>query len=184
MAARDFGAKCPKCQFAVVACTDVLKHFCFACGLQPASSTHVLTCALGTGDVNSIERKLRPSIVSGAWPSVSVSRAPMAINGICMRPIGRLVSEASPISVNSPSCAASKPLNIRIVEPELPQSSGSALGVTRPPTPVTSIAPGPIFFTVAPSCCMQLNVDAQSAPVEKFEKRDVPWANAPSMAYL
>jgi hypothetical protein len=70
---------------------------------------------------------------------------------------------------------------MRIVEPELPQSNGALVGLTRPPTPSTSTRPSSSRRTFAPSASMQANVDAQSAPVEKFVNRDVPSANAPSI---
>ena len=69
-----------------------------------------------------------------------------------------------------------------MVDPELPQSSALAEGITWPATPVTSTASLPILFTFAPSASMQARVDAQSAPVEKLVKREVPSAKAPSMA--
>ncbi len=68
----------------------------------------------------------------GAWPSVRVSRAPIASRGLRMRSIGRRERDASPISVNVPCCGASRPEIMRMVEPELPQSSGWLVGVTRP----------------------------------------------------
>ena len=71
---------------------------------------------------------------------------------------------------------------MRMVEPELPQSSGWPAGVTRPATPVTSIASLPDRLIFAPRASMQDKVEAQSAPVEKLVKREVPSANAPSMA--
>ncbi len=122
-----------------------------------------------------------PSIVTGACPSVSVIRAPISARGLRTRSIGRREREASPISVKVPSCGASSPEIIRIVDPELPQSSGSPRGVTRPPTPVTSTRPSSSLRTLAPSASMQRSVEAQSAPVEKFEKREVPSANAASI---
>ena len=97
---------------------------------------------------------------------------------------GRRERDSSPMRVKRPCCAARRPLSMRMVEPELPQSSGASDGVTRPATPVTSIAPGPRVVTQAPSWLMQARVEAQSAPVEKLVKREVPAANAPSMAYL
>ena len=121
-----------------------------------------------------------PSIVSGAWPSVSVSRAPMASSGLRIRSMGRRESDSSPTSVNRPSCGASRPLIMRIVEPELPQSSACAGGVTRPPTPVISTVSAPLRFTFAPSASMQPRVDAQSAPVEKFVNRETPSAKPAS----
>ena len=71
---------------------------------------------------------------------------------------------------------------MRIVEPELPQSSASFPGVTLPATPVISTASPSLRVTRAPSASMQDSVEAQSAPVEKFVNREVPSANPPSMA--
>ena len=95
--------------------------------------------------------------------------------------MGRRESDASPMSVNSPSCAASSPEIMRIVEPELPQSSGLPDGFTRPPTPVTAIDPSSGRSTVAPSAVMHASVDAQSAPVEKLVNREMPSAKAASI---
>ncbi len=95
--------------------------------------------------------------------------------------MGRRVSEASPMRVNVPSCGASRPEIMRMVEPELPQSRGSFDGVTRPATPVTSTVPSSSLRTDAPRACMQARVEAQSAPVEKLVKREVPLAKAASM---
>ncbi len=44
-----------------------------------------------------------------------------------MRAMGRRRSDASPVSSETKGCAASTPASMRMVEPELPQSSG-ALG--------------------------------------------------------
>ena len=67
---------------------------------------------------------------------------------------------------------------MRIVEPELPQSRGAPEGVTRPPTPFTSTTLSSSRRTFAPSASMHESVEAQSAPVEKLAKREVPSANA------
>ena len=45
--------------------------------------------------------------------------------------IGRELSELSPLSLETKSCAASTPASIRIVEPLLPQSS-TVVGVLSP----------------------------------------------------
>ena len=66
----------------------------------------------------------------------------MASSGLRMRSMGRRESEASPMSVKRPCCGASRPEIMRMVEPELPQSSGCDGGVTRPATPVISTASG------------------------------------------
>ncbi len=104
----------------------------------------------------------------------------MASSGLRIRSIGRRESESSPMRVKRPDWGARSPEIMRMVEPELPQSRGLAGGVTRPATPVISMESG--RFTVAPSDSMQARVEAQSAPVEKLVKRDVPSAKPPSMA--
>jgi len=71
---------------------------------------------------------------------------------------------------------------MRIVEPELPQSSGCDGGVRWPATPVISMESAEVRLTFAPNCSMQARVEAQSAPVEKLVKREVPSAKPPSMA--
>ncbi len=72
-----------------------------------------------------------------------------------------------------------------MVLPELPQSSSPDGWLTLPPTPVTSTIPafGPSSWrlTCAPRALMQANVEAQSAPVEKLVKREVPSAKAASI---
>ena len=99
-----------------------------------------------------------------------------------MRSMGRRESDASPMSVKVPGCAASRPDIMRIVDPELPQSSGvigrsdAAAYAVNCNAAVIQLA-----VTVAPRACMQARVDAQSAPVEKLVNREVPSANAPSM---
>ena len=102
-----------------------------------------------------------------------------------MRSIGRKVSEWSPSSVKVCGCGAIRPASMRMVDPELPQSSGADGWRKAPATPVTSIvAAGPVPWctTAAPSASMQASEECGSAPVEKFAKRDVPSASPASMA--
>ena len=106
----------------------------------------------------------------------------MSSSGFRMRSMGRRERDSSPMSVKRPVCGASRPEIMRMVVPELPQSSGPAVGVTRPATPVISMESLPVRATFAPRACMQARVEAQSAPVEKFVKREVPAAKAPSIA--
>ena len=99
-----------------------------------------------------------------------------------MRSMGRRESDASPMRVKRPDCGARRPEIMRMVEPELPQSSGCDDGVKRPATPVISSELAAVRRTFAPNCSMQARVEAQSAPVEKFVKREVPSAKPASMA--
>ena len=74
--------------------------------------------------VKSIGLSEAPSILMGACPSVSLMFAPISARGLRMRSIGRRERESSPMRVKVPCCGASRPEIMRIVEPELPQSSG------------------------------------------------------------
>ena len=62
------------------------------------------------------------------WASI---RAPIRDKGPMIRRIGRRDSERSPISVDVNGCAATTPASMRIVLPELPQSSASPGAVNR-----------------------------------------------------
>ena len=68
-----------------------------------------------------------------------------------------------------------------MVEPELPQSRLDD-GCWKSGRPSISTSPGAGFLTTQPSCCRQLSVLAQSAPLEKLLSRVVPSAIPPSMA--
>ena len=68
-----------------------------------------------------------------------------------------------------------------MVEPELPQSRGSAAAANVPPVPVTA-TDEPLRSTFAPSASAHARLLAQSAPVEKLVKCEVPWASAPNSA--
>ena len=68
-------------------------------------------------------------MTSGAQFSTAPSlviRAPISVRGRMTRPIGRLESEASPVSRERKGCPARSPVRSRIVVPELPQSMSSA----------------------------------------------------------
>ena len=70
---------------------------------------------------------------------------------------------------------------MRIVEPELPQSSRRSGSVKWPLTPVISTA-SLSRVTFAARASTQAREEAQSAPVEKLVRRVVPSANPPSNA--
>ncbi len=118
-----------------------------------------------------------PRMSMGAWLSVREMSAPICERGLRMRSMGRRVRDSSPMRVNSPCCAARKPASMRIVEPELPQSSGEDEGRNWPPTPVTSTLPSPLLTTFAPRAWTQARLLEGSAPVEKLVKRLVPSAS-------
>jgi hypothetical protein len=69
-----------------------------------------------------------------------------------------------------------------MVDPELPQSSGTADAWNCPPVPVISMTPFSRLETFAPSASAHARLLAQSAPVEKLVSFVVPEANALSNA--
>ena len=84
------------------------------------------------------------------------------------RSIGRRESDSSPTISQLNFCPATIPLNMRMVEPEFPQSSafaGAARARPRPFTSITLSAPS-LRSHSTPSIRMQASVLAQSAPVE------------------
>ena len=106
----------------------------------------------------------RPSMTAPIWRSGSASRR-----------MGRFVSEASPSSAVSNGRPASSPVIMRIVVPELPQSSAPA-AARRPskPTPLTS-ASVPSSRIATPSASSARAVDRLSPPSPR------PWiSTAPS----
>ena len=121
-------------------------------------------------------------MVTGAWPSVSVMRAPICCSGLRMRSMGRRVSEASPISVKRAVLRREQAGDHAHGRAGVAAIERLARGSDAAANAVTSMQPSSCRVTVAPRACMQASVDAQSAPVEKLVKREVPSANAPSMA--
>ena len=93
---------------------------------RPAKRTAVLTWAEGMGVVKSMARSGVPWMVMGACPSIRSSFAPIWLRGLRMRSIGRRVREGSPMRVKVCGWEAMRPANMRMVEPELPQSRGAA----------------------------------------------------------
>ena len=72
---------------------------------------------------------VRPSICNGAQPGLvpqARMQAPICSSGAMMRPIGRLLSEASPNMREEKGRAANMPAISRIPVPELPQSISCA----------------------------------------------------------
>ena len=96
---------------------------------RAASSTAVLTWALGTSIVTEAPRRRRPVVsMGGVPPGLVFTLAPRLARGVATRCIGRRDNEASPTRrASTPGVAASAPVRNRIVLPELPQSR-SALG--------------------------------------------------------
>ncbi len=93
--------------------------------LSAAMSTADFTCALATGISKSIARSARPPrIWIGGRPLFVVMSAFISRKGAAMRSMGRRISEASPMSVESKRWPASSPASMRIAAPLLPRSSG------------------------------------------------------------
>ena len=90
----------------------------------------------------------------------------MADSGLITRSIGRRDSDSSPIISLVNFCPATMPLNMRMVEPELPQSSAFAGAASDNPRPCTSMNPPSVRSHGTPSERMHASVLAQSAPVE------------------
>src|SRR5205823_354893 len=74
------------------------------------------------------------------------------------------------------------PLNMRMVEPEFPQSRGALDACSLAPFPWITTEPL-LRSHSTPSARKHPRVLAQSAPVEKLSSLVVPSAIAPSMAY-
>ena len=84
-----------------------------------------------------------------------------------MRSMGRRLSEASPTSVKLPCCAASSPASMRMVEPELPQSSGAPAGWKLPAATLNRDARA-VALHLRAQRRTHPRLLARSAPVEKF----------------
>ena len=120
-----------------------------------------------------------PCTVTGAWPSVVSTRAPMATSGSAMRRIGRRRSESSPSRTVVPSPAATSPERSRIVVPELPQSTAVVpAGPSRPAVP-TMRTTSPSRSPRAPSARTAPSEDTTSAPPGNPVTTVVPSASAP-----
>jgi hypothetical protein len=111
--------------------------------------------------------------------------APIWARGLRMRSMGRGVRDESPMRVKVCGWEAMRPANMRMVEPELPQSRGAVGWRNAPATPVTSMTaagPLPVVVTVAPRAAMHAREEWGSAPVEKLERREVPSPRPASIA--
>src|SRR5947208_16738207 len=125
----------------------------------------------------------RPPVIrkGGRPPSLASSFAPIAVSGVITRAIGRRESDSSPMSSLVNSWPARIPLSIRIVEPELPQSSDDTGTDKRGPHPlIVILEPARSHFT--PSARRQASVLAQYAPVEKLSRRVGQSALSPCIA--
>ena len=88
----------------------------------------------GRGEVDSAERTAMDG--DGRMPSTSSIFAPIWLRGFGYAPSGARVREGSPMRVKVWGWEAMRPDSMRMVEPELPQSSGAAGWRKAPATPV------------------------------------------------
>src|SRR5260370_20931849 len=95
--------------------------------------------------------------------------------------MGRRESDSSPANLLVNSCPARIPLNMRMVEPEFPQSRGELGACNFAPRPWIDTEP-PFRSHFTPNVRRHPKVLAQSAPVEKFSRLVSPSAIPPSMA--
>ncbi len=108
--------------------------------------------------------------------------APIISSGLIILAIGRRESDSSPPSSLVNSCPARIPLNMRMVEPEFPQSRGAAGRLQLRALSLNYNRARHFAAHFTPSARRHPSVLAQSAPVEKFSSLVVPSAIPPSMA--
>ena len=96
-------------------------------------------------------------------------RAPISESGRSTRPIGRRVSDASPLNTERNGCGARSPIMSRSVVPEFPASS-TDMGSDSPcrPLPVTISSFSLRNLTSTPSARITPTVERQSAAWRKF----------------
>ena len=175
--ARELGAKGAQRQFAVVAGADGFAHGRGSRGLQAGKQNAGLDLRAGNrrGVVDGLERtavdgERRVAVGEREARAHGFKRLANALHGAARERGVADEREAALLRREQVrrSCAwSSRSCRSR---------ADRAGGVTRPATPVISIESAPVRFTFAPSASMQARVEAQSAPVEKLVKRDVPSA--------
>ena len=137
------------------------------------------TCALATGECQSMATSVPPRTVIGACPAVVSMMACMARSGSATRSIGRRRSEASPSSTTMPAPPAARPATRRMVVPELAQSIATrSLTPRSGPWPWMRRAPS-CSETCAPRVCTAASVARTSAPPGTPLSTVVPSARAP-----
>ena len=94
--------------------------------------------------------------------------APISLSGLMMRPIGRLLSDSSPLRHSQMTVRTSRPAIKRIAVPELPRSS-SSVGACKPcsPTPSIDISVKLGCRMSTPSARIAASVARQSSPARK-----------------
>ena len=110
----------------------------------------------------------------------------MAVKAVCgMRSIGRRPGDASPNSVLRNGCAAKRPASIRIVEPELPQSSAACGSRNVPAHPPMATPPILAAFDLHAQLSPRRSKRAVRHPrrLKNLVRCDVPSAKADSTAY-
>ena len=109
--------------------------------------------------------------------------APIKDSGSITRPIGRLLSDASPMKVAVIGWLATSPASNRVEVPELPMSSAPA-GWSSPPTPTphTCQTPSPDRSIVAPIARIAAAVASTSSPSSNPSIRLSPTARPASIS--
>ena len=107
--------------------------------------------------------------------------APISVRGVMMRPMGRFLMEASPVTSEEKGWAARIPEISLVVVPLFPQSR-TLFGAERPCRPFPWIKSSPFFCSTGiPMALKQPMVERQSALSRKPRTQVVPFARAPSM---
>src|SRR5260370_2944336 len=94
--------------------------------------------------------------------------------------MGRRESDSSPANSLVNSCPARIPLNMRMVEPEFPQSRGELGASNFAPRPWIDTEP-PLLSHFTPNVRKHPKVLAQSAPVDTFSTFVSPSAIPPTL---
>ena len=119
---------------------------------SPASRMADFTWALATLAVQSIPCSAPPRTRSGGRQRSPrpVTVAPMSPRGSATRSMGRLDSDASPVSSVSQSNPATRPASRRMEVPEFPQSSGAPGPVQAAPAAVDHDGPVVVALHAGP----------------------------------
>ena len=169
---RHRGAKGAQSQFAVVARAHSLAHRRRSRRLQARQQDAALHLRAGNrrGVVDGVQR----TAIDGQWRVAVGEREPRAhgfqrlANALHGPPRERLVAderEAPRLRREQAGNHAHRRAGVAAVERVRRRPHA-------PATPVISTDSAPVRFTFAPSASMQASVEAQSAPVEKFVKRE------------
>ena len=120
-------------------------------------------------------------MVNGGLPARLLIAAPICVNGVITRSIGRLHSESSPVNTLSKGWPPSSPARSRMAVPELP-TSRSLCGACNPrsPTPCMEISVALGCWISTPSVVIAAMVARQSSPARNPLTSVRPLAMLPS----